>query len=538
MKTTAIAAVLAAAWLSTEGIAAAPVRTDSGLVEGLSEDGVAVYRGIPFAAPPVGDLRWRAPQPPAKWSGVFKADKYAKLCMQPSNPMMGTGTDAPPVSEDCLYLNVWSPATSSTEKLPVMVYIYGGGFIMGTASEPLIHGDRLAKKGVIVVTIAYRVGPMGFFAHPALSAESAHKVSGNYGLLDQIASLQWVQKNIAAFGGDPKRVTIFGESAGGISVSMLGASPLAKGLFAGVISESGGSFGPPRSPPEPGENLQLLAAAERDGVKIAQVLNARSAADLRKASPDDFFKAGASALNMSWPVIDGWVLLDDQYKLYAAGRYNNTPVLIGTNSNEGALFGAMGSQESYAASVRKRFGPHADAVLSVYPADAANWVQSSQDIMRDTAFAWHTWVWADLQSKVGAGRDGKSKAFVYYFDHKPPRDARSPFKNAAGALHTEEMIYVFDHLDQRQLPWTDADRALAETLSTYWTNFAKRGDPNGPGVPEWPAYDSTTLATMHFEATPKVMPLANLAKLRVLDAYFAWRRTSEGAKLGANERAE
>jgi para-nitrobenzyl esterase len=319
---------------------------------------------------------------------------------------------------------------------------------------------------------------------------------------------------------------------------MLAASPLAAGLFAGVISESGGSFGPPRTPPEPGENLQWLAAAEQDGVKIAQALNARSAADLRKASPDDFFKAGASAVNMSWPVIDGSVILDDQYKLYTAGQYNSTPVLIGTNSNEGAMFGATGSAESYAASVRKRFGPHADAVLKVYPADAANWAQSSHDIMRDAAFAWHTWVWADLQTKVEAGRGGKSKAFVYYFNHQPPRDERSPFKNATGALHTEEMIYVFDHLDQAKLPWTDVDRALAETMSTYWTNFAKHGNPNGPGVPEWPAYDSTALAMMHFEKVPKVARVANLAKLKVLDDYFAWRRTPDGAKFGSRDQAE
>jgi para-nitrobenzyl esterase len=282
----------------------------------------------------------------------------------------------------------------------------------------------------------------------------------------------------------------------------------------------------------------LLAAAEQDGAKVAQALNARSAADLRKVSPDDLFKVGASALNRSWPVIDGWVLIDDQYDLYAAGRYNRTPVLIGTNSNEGAIFPAMGSAESYAASVRKRFGPHADAILSVYPADAATWAQSSYDIMRDAGFAWHTWVWADLQTKAEAAKGGKSKAFVYYFDHKPPRDERSPFKNVSGAVHTEEMIYVFDHLEQAKLPWTDEDRALAEIMSTYWTNFAKHGDPNGPGVPEWPAYDSSTLATMHFAEAPKVGPVANLAQLKVLDAYFAWRRTPEGAKFGSLAQSE
>jgi para-nitrobenzyl esterase len=455
--------------------------------------------------------------------------------MQGANPM--PGAPAPAVSEDCLYLNVWSPAKSPTEKLPVMVYIYGGGFIAGTASEPLIHGDQLAKKGVIVVTVAYRVGPMGFFAHPALSAESPRKVSGNYGLLDQIAGLQWVQKNIAAFGGDPKRVTIFGESAGGIAVSMLGVSPLAKGLFAGAISESGGSFGPPRTPPQPGENLQLLTAAEQDGLKTAQKLNASSLADLRKASPDDIAKTGAGGLNSSWPVIDGWIIPDDQYKLYTAGKYNSTPVMIGTNSNEGAMFGGGDSAEGYADGVRKRFGPHADAVLRAYPGDAANWARSARDIMRDAGFAWHTWVWADLQTKAEAAKGGKSKAFIYYFNHGQPR-VEGPFKNIEGAAHTEEMIYVFDHLSQRQLPWTDSDRSLAHIMSTYWTNFAKYGDPNGPGVPEWPAYSTSTLATMHFNDVPEAAPVANLDKLKVLDAYFAWRRTPEGAKFGAGEQPQ
>ena len=257
--------------------AAATVKVEGGLLEGTSEDGLTVYRGIPFAAPPVGDLRWRAPQAAAKWDGVKHADKFAPECMQAA----GRGAV---MSEDCLYLNVWTPAKSAKERIPVLVWIYGGGFAAGATSIPTYSGEKLARRGVVLVSVAYRVGSLGFLAHPGLSAESSHRVSGNYGLLDMIAGLQWIQRNIAAFGGDPRRVTIFGESAGGIAVSMLCASPLAKGLFHGAISESGGSFGPPRPNPLPGENLQRLADAERAGESFAIAAGATSAAELRKIS--------------------------------------------------------------------------------------------------------------------------------------------------------------------------------------------------------------------------------------------------------------
>ena len=257
----------------------APVKVEDGLVQGTSEDGLTVYRGIPFAAPPVGDLRWRAPQPAAKWDGVRQADKFAPM------PHSGFGNPpAPGMSEDCLYLNVWTPAKSASDRIPVLVWIYGGGFSGGSTSDPNYSGEKLAKKGVVLVSIAYRVGQLGFLAHPELSAETTNHVSGNYGLLDMIAGLQWVQKNIAAFGGDPNKVTIFGESAGGIAVSMLCASPLAKGLFHGAISQSGGSFGPPRPTTFPGENLKRLADAERAGEAYAKSAGASSIAELRKTA--------------------------------------------------------------------------------------------------------------------------------------------------------------------------------------------------------------------------------------------------------------
>jgi para-nitrobenzyl esterase len=524
LSTSLAIACIAMGVVALRSASAAPVQTDGGQVEGTSEDGVTVYRGIPFAAPPVGERRWQPPQPAAKWPGVRKAEQFAASCYQPSaaNPILGAS--ALTVSEDCLYLNVWTPAKSPSERLPVMVWIYGGGFIGGSTALPLYSGEQLAKKGVIVVSVAYRIGPLGFLAHPELSAESKRRVSGNYGLLDQIAGLQWVQRNIAAFGGDPRRVTIFGESAGGIAVSMLAASPLAQGLFHGAISESGGSFGPTRTPPDMGENLELLADAERAGLATAQRAGAKSLAELRKLSADAVWKANP-LVNMSWPVVDGWAIPDDQYKLYRAKRYNDTPVLIGTNSNEGGLFPAAPSREAYVAGVKKRYGPHADNVLKAYPADEARWAQSSRDLNRDVGFAWHTWVWATLQAQTG-----KSPAFVYYFNHKPPRAEGSPFKNAPGAIHADEMVYVFQHLDQQKLPWTAADRATSEAMATYWTNFAKRGDPNGAGVANWPAFAAGQPAMMHFDDdAPRAGPVANLEQLKVIDAYFAWRRTPEGA---------
>ena len=304
-----------------------PVKVEGGLVQGTVEDGLAVYRGIPFAAPPVGELRWRGPQPPAKWEGVRQAVKFAP------RPIQGARSGAD-MSEDCLYLNVWTPAQAATDRIPVMVWIYGGGFAGGATSY--YTGEKLAKRGVVFVSIAYRVGELGFLAHPQLSAEDPNHVSGNYGLLDMIAGLQWVRKNIGVFGGDPDRVTIFGESAGGIAVSMLCASPLAKGLFHGAISQSGGSFGPPRATTYPGENMKRLADAERAGEAYGRSAGVGSIAELRKVAPDKL--PGGRGLGASWPIIDGWVIPDDQYKLYEAGKFNDTPILVGYNSDEGASF--------------------------------------------------------------------------------------------------------------------------------------------------------------------------------------------------------
>jgi para-nitrobenzyl esterase len=514
-----IAVVALASLLQAE--TPAPVRTQAGMVQGTVADGITTYKGIPFAAPPVGDLRWRAPQSPAAWTGVRNADQFAPGCMQIPIVLPAFGMGSFPVSEDCLYLNVWTPAKAPTDRLAVMVWIYGGGFTTGATSLSLYDGTNLAKKGVVVVSIAYRVGPFGFFAHPELTAEQGGH-SGNYGLMDQIAGLQWVKRNIAAFGGDSRRITIFGESAGGISVSMLAASPLAKGLFSGAISESGGNFAPARADREGGENMPSLATAEKNGMAFLAKIGASSIADARKMPTEAIMKGVGPGLGGSWPDFDGRVLLGDQYKLYEEGRYNDTPILIGTNSDEGALFVQTVTAAAYQASIHSGYGEYADKIFAVYPGSSdTEALRSARDLFRDTAFAWPTWTWARLQAKTGKG-----KVFVYYFSHRPPYPDAPSFKDW-GASHGGEMQYVFGNFG-KTMPPSDGDKALADQVSSYWVNFANSGDPNGAGLPRWPTFSDASQQVMNLNDPSKPIPVPNLDKLKALDGYYAWRRQQEG----------
>ena len=491
----------------------APVPTESGLVQGVAEKDLIVYKGIPFAAPPVGNLRWRAPQPVAKWEGVRAADKFGP------DPYQGDGKGG--VSEDCLYLNVWTPAKSAGEKVPVLVWIYGGGFSFGSTSTPVHNGEHLARKGVVLVSINYRVGPLGFLAHPELTAESPDHTSGNYGLQDQIAALRWVKKNIAAFGGDPDRVTIFGESAGGIAVSMLCASPEAKGLFRGAISQSGGSFGPTRETTYPGENMRTLAQAEASGVAFAQKAGVKSLAELRQLGPEKL--PGGWGSGTAWPIVDGRVIPGDQHTLYEAGKYNDVDILVGYNSDEGLSFAREKTPAEYRANTEKRYGPFAEKLLAAYLAGADSVPKTARDLMRDAAFGWQTWSWANLQVATG-----RSKVFYYYFDQHQERPAGSPEADH-GMPHGVDVPYVFQTLDRNDARLTSGDRAISETVSTYWTNFAKRGDPNGPGVPVWPQYTATERRVMYFHNEARPGPVPSAGALDVLDSYFTWRRTPEGA---------
>ncbi len=494
-------------------------KVTGGQLEGSVVDGIAAFKGIPFAAPPTGALRWKAPQPVPAWQGVHKANAYGPSCMQSAQmiALMGAG---PSVSEDCLYLNVWTAAQSAAERRPVMVWIYGGGFAAGMTGIPGYDGRQFAKHGVVLVSVAYRVGPFGFLADPALTREGGG-TSGNYGLQDMIAGLRWVKRNIAKFGGDPSRVTIFGESAGGLAVSMLAASPAATGLFQRVISESGSSFAPPRHGAEGGATVPPLKVAEAFGHNFLTKLGATDLASAR-ALPTSTVQSALPADALAggfWPNFDGRILPGDQYVRYSAGRFNDTPVLIGTNSDEGALFARPGmTPAAFEMQVRTGYGERADSILKAYPhANNVEAARASKRLFRDSTFAWGTRAWAKLQSQRG-----KNPAFIYYFDH---RDPQSP----DGANHASEIAFVFNNLSAPGLGGVvlktgPKELQLSEQMQRYWVNFATNGDPNGAGLPAWPAFDVKTQQAMVLDDAPGARPLPNQAQLQALDQYFSWRR--------------
>jgi para-nitrobenzyl esterase len=503
---------------------AQPVKVEGGLVEGTVEDGIIVYRGIPFAAPPAGELRWRPPQTVLSWDGVLKTDRFCPACLQLNIPMLGFVNYG--MSEDCLYLNIWKPDSVSEEGLPVMVWIYGGGFFIGSTSASVYSGEQLAKKGIIMVSIAYRLGALGFLSHPELTAESENNVSGNYGLLDQIAGLKWIQNNIKAFGGDPGNVTIFGESAGGQSVSILAASPLTKGLFHKAICMSGGSFLPARTDKEP-DCMQLLKGAEKAGIEFARRMGANSIDELRRVDSQKFLSDTTANIGGFWPVIDGYVITGDQYLLYEAGQYNDVPVLIGNTSDEGTLFVMTSKPEDFAETTRQKYGPVADKVLSLYPDNPETIARRSMaELFRDYYFVWQTYAWATLQTKTG-----KSPVFVYYFDQTQPSSAVTLLLKSNGAYHGSDCAYVFNHLDQDpKMKYTDEDRKLSDIMINYWANFARNGDPNGNGLPAWPAYSEREPAVMYLKSDLHTGSFPNLDKIKIIDEYFGWKRTTEGVE--------
>ncbi len=485
---------------------AAPVMTADGAVAGQRQAGVDVYRGIAFALPPLGALRWRPPQPVPAWKGVRDASKFAPACMQQGVSM--PGETAPSISEDCLYLNVWAPPRRAGQRLPVIVWIHGGGYANGSASMPLYHGDRLARKGVLVVTIAYRLGALGFLAHPALSAESPHGSSGNYGLMDQIAALEWVQRNIAAFGGDPKRVTIAGQSAGAMAVSALLVSPRAKGLFQRAIAQSGGLFEPLQLAPG-----YMLTNAERDGASYMDALGATTLEAMRALPADRLLGPNA----ISHPVIEPEVLPLSPYDAYVQGRYHDVPLLIGSNSEEArSLVDVTAVRASrFEADISASFGPLPPALLAAYPhATDAQAREARLGFERDLRFGWDMWAWARL------AQSGRSPVYYYSFEQRPPFPADSVYAGW-GASHFAELWYMFDHLGQAPWMWRDADHRLAAAMSSYWVRFAATGNPNGKGTPHWPAFRGATGQVLRLGDPIRPGPVPALDHLRVFDAVYA-----------------
>jgi para-nitrobenzyl esterase len=482
--------------------------TESGPISGVREGGLSVYKGVPFAASPVGDLRWRPPAPVTHWSDIRKADAFAPACMQDSISMPG---ETPPVvSEDCLYLNIWTPAKNAQEHLPVIVWIYGGGFISGSASMPLYWGDRLAHRGVIVVTIAYRLGPLGFLAHPELTRESPHHSSGNYGLMDQIAALEWIQRNIAAFGGDPKNVTVAGQSSGSMSVSMLMASPFAKGLFQRAIGESGGLFEPLQLAPK-----YLLANAERDGEKYAVSLGATSLQQLRNLPAS---KLTGNAGGIVHPVIEPYVLPASPYDAFTSGRQNDVPLLLGSNADEARALTDVShvTAATFDKDLQQSVGALPTQLVAAYPHTTDEEARQAQlGLERDLRFGWDMWAWARLQAATG-----KSAVYYYSFRQQPPFPAGSVYAGW-GASHFAELWYVFDHLDQEPWRWTKADRRVAEEISNYWVNFAKTGNPNGPSLPQWPAFTSAGGRVIYLGDPITVGGVANIDSLTVFDNVYS-----------------
>lgn len=476
-----------------------------GAVSGTSQDGVSIFKGIPFAAPPIGALRWKAPAPVIPWSGVKKADAFANACMQAPHSQGNTA----PVSEDCLYLNVWTPARAAGEKIPVIVWIHGGGYVGGSTSIGMYDGSGYARKGVVLVSLAYRLGPYGFMAHPQLSRESGHG-SGAYGIEDLIAGLRWVQKNIAAFGGDPGNVTIFGHSAGSGAVSILAASPHAKGLFQRVIAMSGSSFGPLQTSAQGGSGLSIpsLKLAEETGSAFLSKLGAQNIAEARKLSADAIQAAtgGGPAFR---PAADGYVLPKDPYALYQQGKFNDTPVLLGHTSDETLVFGGPKSvtPADFESQIRQQFGEQAEAVLNAYPhATDAEAASALRHVRNDTQFGWNMWTWAREQSK-----QGKGKVFSYYYNNHAPQ--------AEGSGHGSDVPFHFQTLALRGTP-AKPDAALSDTISSYDVNFAKTGNPNGQGLPQWPAFTDENQQVMVFDGAPSARTYPLLDKAKLLTGYF------------------
>jgi len=512
------------------------IKIANGILEGITESsGIRSFKGIPFALPPVGQLRWKEPQPVQNWKGIRKADRFGSNGMQkPIYGDMGFRTDS--TSEDCLYLNVWTPALSSHEHLPVLVYFYGGGFMAGDGSEPRYDGESMAQKGIVVLTVNYRLGIFGFLAHPELTKESPHHSSGNYGLMDQTAALKWVKQNIAAFGGDPARITIAGESAGSIAVYAQMASPLSKDLIAGAIGESGAMIKPTLAP-------ITLAEGEKRGAEFAAQVHAASLADLRKIPAaqllDAFFKYGIAVP----ATVDGYFFPKLPVQLFDEGKQAHVPLLAGWNSAEVPyqviLKAEAPTPENYAAAIKLLYADQYQEVLKLYPGTTADEVVSSATALASDRFiAYSTWKWVDQQVKTG----GKPVYRYLFSKSKPPMTAAmkdavpglaggftkgtdtTVKKPAApqGAPHAFEIEYAMGNLHYNKVyAWTADDHKISETMESYFANFVKTGNPNGAGLPNWPVIkNNEEVNFINLDIQTKAEKEVNRPRYLFLDAEY------------------
>nr|WP_314834950.1 carboxylesterase family protein [uncultured Flavobacterium sp.] len=508
----------------------------NGTIEGEFDikTNIQSFKGIPFAQPPVGDLRWKAPQPLTNWTGVKQTKKFGPRAIQ-SNVFGDMGFRSDGMSEDCLYLNVWSPAKSANEKLPVLVYFYGGGFAAGDGSESRYDGENMAKKGIVTLTVNYRLGIWGFFSHPELTKESPNRASGNYGLLDQNAALKWVQANISKFGGDPKRVTIAGESAGSIAVSAQMASPLSKGLIAGAIGESGGSIFPTLAPVP-------LAEAEKTGLEYAQKIGATSLKNLREMSTLELYqKSLGSSLGVFKTTIDGYFLTKTLPETFEAKQQAMIPLLLGWNSEEmtyrALTAGKDISNETYIQKVKELYGKKADEVLKLYPTGTLEVTeQSATDLSGDRFIAYSTWKWFDLHRK-----NSTQPVYRYYYTHPRPEMRDNSLeaglaggvikKNSntpkapipKGAVHSAEIEYAMGNLTgNKDYAWTESDYAVSETMLNYFANFIKTGNPNGDKLPVWPmAKNEEKPEIMIIDLASKSIRAENDARYLFLDKEYS-----------------
>ena len=500
------------------------LKISNGALEGTFNQATNIrsFKGIPYALPPVGDLRWKEPQPPANWTGVHKADHFSHMPMQ-KRVFADMVFRADTMSEDCLYLNVWTPAKSAKEKLPVLVYFYGGGFVGGDGSESRYDGESMAQKGIVTITINYRLGIFGFFSHPELTVESPHHASGNYGLLDQTAALKWVQANIEAFGGDPKRVTIACESAGSIAVCAQMVSPLSKDLIAGAIGESGAIIKPtlPAIPLADGEK-NGVSFAEKNGTKTLTELRAIPAAQLL----DNASKPGAWRLSAT---VDGYFLPKTPVEIFEAGEQAHVPLLVGWNSAEVPYWSFTGmdmpTAENYAKKVKQQFPDNADEVLKLYPGTTQDEViKSATALASDRFIAYSTWKWADLQSKTG-----EKPVYRYIFSTPRPPEVK-PTDNTntnklpkalVGASHASEIEFAMGNLESNKVyAWTTDNYKVSALMENYFANFIKTGNPNGKGLPKWEPNTDGKVKFMNIDVNTKLETESDRGRYLFLDKLY------------------